>query len=684
MNRPFSFSNKNGCCFFLLTVFCFASSCFAQDKNAMFPAKLTAADFTIQSPLIDSNANAIVMFDKGKISFEGNAKGWFTYVYKRSTRIKIINKKGLGLSTVELLLYKNDESKEKVENVSGITYNLENEKLIETKLGSKEIYDEQYDKNHYFKKFSMPAVKEGSIIEYNYTIKSDFLFNLPSWEFQSADCPTLFTEYNVTIPGMLSYMSIFQGFHNFSIDKSGEGFENYTLRIFKPIGGSYTGDKEEVLSVSTPTSIHRWVMNNLPAFNVENYISSPVNFIDKISFQLYQTYDGEKNHDVSNNWAKASEELLKREDFGKTLHDENGWMDNALQDLLNGEKDSIIIARKIYKYVQDNFTCTNTNDKFIKTDLPDVFRKKSGTVGDINLLLTAMLVHKNIPAVPVLLSTRSAGRIPQNYPMLDRLNYVVCKININATDYFLDATTSFLPFGKLPAKCYNGHARVIATDTAAVYFEPDSLKEKSVINVLIINNAKQEVEGGFTQNQGFYQSLQTKDEIAKSGIAFFEKNLKADYPEEMPISNIITENYKNIDEPVSIKFDFKLNNFNSADIIYFNPMLGESLKKNPFYAAERIYPVEMPYTVDEMYVLNMENPTGYKIDELPKSAKIKLNDDEGMYEYLISSNGSSIQMRRRLLLNKANFLKEDYKTLREFYGFIVNKEAEQIVFKKIK
>ena len=41
-------------------------------------------------------------------------------------------------------------------------------------------------------------------------------------------------------------------------------------------------------------------------------------------------------------------------------------------------------------------------------------------------------------------------------------------------------------------------------------------------------------------------------------------------------------------------------------------------------------------------------------------------------------------MRRRLVLRRANFTNEDYDTLREFYSVIVKKEAEQIVFKKIK
>ena len=79
----------------------------------------------------------------------------------------------------------------------------------------------------------------------------------------------------------------------------------------------------------------------------------------------------------------------------------------------------------------------------------------------------------------------------------------------------------------------------------------------------------------------------------------------------------------------------------------------------------------------------MEVPKGYKIEELPKSAKVMLNEDEGMFEYIIGESGGHIQLRCRTIIKKANFEPEDYQTLRDFFGYIVKKQAEQIVFKKL-
>ena len=679
MNKATIFNSK-----FLLTsiILFFNSTAFCQDSAPKF-GKIKAEDFALKSPVIDSGSNAVIVFDKGDISFEGNTSGWFSYIFKRSKRILVLNKKGFDLATEKVLLYNNQDIKETVEDLVGTTYNIENGAVSETKLNVKDIFDEKSDKNHSYKKFTMPAVKEGSIIEYSYTIKSDYIFQLPAWEFQSALCPTLWSEYNITIPNMLSYALVSQGYHKFDIDKSGEGMKSYSVRR-QTKDGAFGTSREEALYVSSPTTTHRWVIKNVPVLNVENYVFSPNNFIDRISLQLSRTYDGEEFHDVANNWKKVNEELRKSDDFGEPVYEENLWLDKVLTQVIHQDDNLLKKAKDIYYYVQKNYTCTNYDDKYIKTSLQDVVKKKSGTVGDINLLLIAMLNHESIQALPVLLSTREAGRNFPSYPVMERLNYVIGKIRISSTDYYLDATVPFLPFGKLPLDCYNGYARVVSPDSAAVYFEPDSLKETHVVSAFIFNGDGKNLEGSLTNNMGFFESLKTKTNIAQSTLDKYEKDLEALYPESMPISNIKVDSLTLPEQNVSVKFDFKLNSFDDADIVYFNPLLGEALMKNLFYAAERQYPVEMPYLKDEIYLLDMEIPKGYAVDEIPKSTRVMLNDTEGSFEYITHADADKIQLRCRLLVNKVKFLPEDYQTLRDFYGFIVKKEAEQIVFKKIK
>lgn len=118
--------------FFLYLLY--SLSLVAQDKLNIKFGKITPNDFQVSSPLIDSNVNAIVLSDIGNSEFVGNSKGWFSLLFTRHRRVKILNKKGFDAADVSLLLYGNGNQTEKLEDIKGNTYNLENGTVVTTKL----------------------------------------------------------------------------------------------------------------------------------------------------------------------------------------------------------------------------------------------------------------------------------------------------------------------------------------------------------------------------------------------------------------------------------------------------------------------------------------------------------------------------------------------------------------------
>jgi len=656
--------------------------CIAQEKSKNQPGAPVPADFgLLVSPIVDSNTNAIILSEKGSVNFIGNNKGWFSHVFKKYARIKILNKKAFDLATVKIHLYMRDDDAEKVTNIVASTYNLEDGKVVEAKLDKKEVFEDKEDKNHIEKKFTMPAVKEGSIIEYAYTITSDWNFNLPPWEFQSVEYPCLWSEYEVTIPQVLTYIFVKQGVHDFAIDKGGEGHDSYQVTE-KPNNGTL-GVESRDLFINANTVKHRWVMKDIPAFHRENYLSTPRNYIDKIQFQLSKTYNGEDTRDVMNTWKKATEEMLNEEDFGRPLREENDWLNDLVAKITAGSSGSLQQVKAIYYYVSSHFTCTDHYNKYIKTNLRDVVKKNSGTVGDINLLLIAMLRNRGIGADPVILSTREYGFNLSRYPMLEKLNYVIVRVPVDGKVYFLDAAHPQLGFGQLADNCYNGHARIISNkDSGSVYFEADSLKEKKTTMVLISNNGKGELEGSYQSMPGLQESYNTRVKVGAIGEKNYFKNIQTSYGEDLDVSNGAIDSLLRLEDPINIHYDFRLKQTFGSPLIYFNPMFGDARRENPFKAAERKYPVEMPYAMDDLYVFSMEIPEGYVVDELPKSAKVAFNGDQGLFEYLIGRQDNLIQLRCHLKLIKANFPAEDYSSLRDFFAYIVKKESEQIVLKK--
>jgi endonuclease III-like uncharacterized protein len=69
---------------------------------------------------------------------------------------------------------------------------------------------------------------------------------------------------------------------------------------------------------------------------------------------------------------------------------------------------------------------------------------------------------------------------------------------------------------------------------------------------------------------------------------------------------------------------------------------------------------------------------------VPKSVRVKLGEDDGMFEYLVQKDQFGIMLRSRLLIKRALFASEEYEDLRNFFTFVVQKHSEQVVIKKAK
>ena len=653
----------------------------AQDKVNIKFGKVTAADFDLSKNKFDSSASAVVIADIGYSSFEPNYKTGFQINFNHFKRIKIIDKKGFDAATVTIPLYSSGQDVEKLVKLKASTYNIENGKIVETKLDDKSIFTDNLQKNIVLKKFTFPAIKEGSIIEFSYDQSSDFLFELQPWEFQD-EYPHLWSEYEVAIPEYFSYVFLSQGYNPFFIKTIKNGNTHFDMHLQN---GS---ERPQTLALDALVTTSRWVMKDVPALKEEKFTTTISNHISKIEFQLAQIhYPNSTVHDIMGTWAKMSEGLMEDEKFGVDLKRNNGWLDDDLKMIIKGAANDMEKAQKIYTYVRDNFSCTEHSGVYMKNSLKTVFKNKTGNEAEINLLLCAMLTHEKINADPVILSTRSHGITHQMYPLMDRFNYVICATVIDNAVHYLDASRPRLGFALLPSYCYNGNARLISTTSPSeVFFEADSAKELKLTSVIIINSEKKPgvMEGSFQSSLGNFESYNLRETISKKNNKEYFKDIQASYGNETEINDGDIDSLKQFEYPVTVHYNFTIKHDAEDGIIYFSPLLSEAYKENPFKSADRKYPVEMTSTTDETYVLNMEIPTGYVIDELPKSVKVAYNETDGYFEYLIMKDENNVQLRSHIKLNRANFSSEDYSTLREFFAFIVKKQSEQIVFKKKK
>lgn len=648
-----------------------------QKSNLKF-GDIKVQDFEPTAYEVDSSASAVVLADIGESKFEGNNDGFFSIVFKHHKRIRVMNKNGFDNASITITVYSQGNAEEKIEDLEAYTYNIEGQKVVATKLEKSSVFKDRINKYFTVRKFTFPNLKEGSILEYKYKIITPFYRYLRSWDFQGS-MPRVWSEYSVSVPSMFDYVLLNQGYRTYDIADASASNEAFNILI----PGETAYDRSEVVKWDGSVFNNVWGISNVPALKNEAYTTSINNHIQKIEFQLRAIrWPSGKVDDFMGNWMKLADDLLKDEDFGAQLAKSNSYFDSEINKVLDGAKNEKEKAAKIYSYVRDHFTCTDHSAIWLSNPLKKTFQTKNGNVADINLLLTAILRSKGFEAQPVLLSTTDNGKAYELYPLINRFNYVITRVRVDGDYILLDASRSKIGFGKLPSDVYNGYARIIEQPIPnLINLSPDSLAESKLTSVFVMNAEDgKRMTGSYTSNLGYYESLHLRDRLAKTTTEDYFKEVEKSYSFEIDLKDPSVDMLKSYDEPAIVKYDFDFTT--EDDIIYFNPLLTEALKENPFTSANREYPVEMPYTINETYVLNMDIPKGYIVDELPKSARVKLNEEEGMFEYLISANEKNIQFRSRLVIRKATFQKEDYEMLRNFFSMIVKKQSEMVVLKK--
>ncbi len=664
----------------ILSIIFFISAKAQNIKNEKF-GTIKIEDFSPKSSILKDD-DAVILSDVCSSEFEGNNNGNFTIIYKQHKKILIRKKTAFDAASFKVNLYQgNSLTEERLDDVEAATYNLENGKIVVTKLDKEAVINEKINRYNNAKKFTMPDVKEGCIIEYSYKLKTQFWDHLRSGNFQS-QYPTLWSEYQVTIPPMFGYVVVKKGDYKefLKVDSFKNIFKSYSI-LFRGESayesasvGSFSGDAKWLL----------WVMKDVPAYKKEDFVANHSEHKIKFEFELHTVKYSETNtKQYIKSWLETASDLLKSESFGQILDKEkNGWIEKEVN-TLTGKLEGIECAKKIFSYVRDNFICTDYDAIRLSDDPKKIFKNKKGNVADINLLLTAMLYQKGFIANPILLSTRGNGKVSEVSAILDEYDYVICQLKIDSTTYLLDASQSKIGFGKLPSFCYNGYSRMIAEMPYLVDLSANKLNESKTTIVFMINGENKKMEASYESKLGYIESQDLRKKLTATSTADYIKEIAKAYPVEAQIDSIEIVNQKNLDEVITVRYDFKFPKADE-DIIYFNPFFAEATKENIFKAERRKLPVEMSFTFDETYILDMEVPTSYKVDEMPKSVRSKFNDGEGLFEYIIANKEGHIQLRCKFQLNNANYSAEDYDSLREFFGLMVKKQAEQIVFKKIK
>ncbi|KFF20200.1 DUF3857 domain-containing protein [Flavobacterium hydatis] len=633
----------------------------------------------------DTSAAAAILYKKGVSRLEYDMTDGFIIMTEVESRIKIYKKEGYDWANQNISYYIGASGlKENVTFSDAVTYNLVDGKIEKTKLKSDGVFDENFNKYFNMKKITMPNVKEGSVIEYKYTIKSPSISSMRDWYFQ-ASIPVNYSEFVTKIPEFYVFNTKQKGyiFPEVNVEKNTRSImfvskEQSRGGGFNVAQTSYSNEKVDYVENKTT-----YTAKNLPAMKEEGYVNNIRNYTSCIEHELSaKKFPNEPVKSFSTDWNSVVKTIYNYESFGPELN-KTGYFEDDLKTLLAGVDTQDERIYLILNFVKSRVKWNGYTDYGCDNGVKKAYKEKTGNVADINLMLTAMLSHSGLTANPVLVSTRSNGIAIS--PNRTAFNYVIAAVETANGIILLDASDKYSNPNILPFRALNWMGRLIRKDGTS---EEINLMPKivSANNVSMSYNvdASGNVSGKTRKQYTNYNAMMFRNNIGNVKEDVYLEKLENDN-NKIEISEYSRTNEKELLLPVIETYSFSGNNLCEiiGGKIYIDPMLFFTNKQNPFTQENREYPVDYGFPSSNKYSINITIPEGFAVESMPVSGGFAMENDLGLFKFMSTVNQNVLQIVMTHQINEAIILAEYYPMLKGYYKGMIAKENEKIVLKRI-
>lgn len=628
----------------------------------------------------DSSAAAAILYKKGKTRIEYDTNYGFVTVAEVETRIKIYKKEGYNWANQNVWYYNEPDFKEKVNFSDAVTYNLVDGKIEKTKLKSDGVFDEVVSKYRGQKKITMPNVKEGSVIEFSYIIRSPSDRVIREWDFQTS-IPVNYSEFSTYIPEYYVFNTRQKGY---AFPKKTE-VTNQRSVIFtnKDRDSEYLHTKTKF---STSTANYKetqttYVAIDFPAMKDEAYVNNIDNYTSSIQHELSMTkFPQSETKLYSVDWDAVVHTIYK--DIGPELN-KTGYFEEDLKKKLEGKNTTDERILVVLDYVKANVKWNDYFGYSCDSGVKKAYKEKTGNIADINLMLTAMLRYAGLTANPVLVSTRANGI--SIFPNRTAFNYVIAAVETPNGNILLDASDRFSTPNILPLRALNWYGRLIRKDGSSE--EVDLMPQKTSNDIVFMSysiDAEGKVTGKTRRQCTDYNAMITRENI--NGLKEEEYLEKLENRNnKIEISEYSRTNEKELLLPTMETYSFTGNNLCEVigGKIYVSPMLFFTNEQNPFKQDLREYPVDFGFPFMDKYNITLQIPEGFTAEVLPAPSIINMEDNLGSFKFNIAPTANGYQINIQHQINEAIVSTQKYEMLKEYYKAMIAKQTEKIVLKRI-
>ncbi|MFN8252073.1 MAG: DUF3857 domain-containing protein [Ferruginibacter sp.] len=631
----------------------FAAALFSITVSAQdFPSwgTITADEVALKECAFDKEAPAVVLIDEAIANHDDE----YNLITIRHIKIKILKQSGFDFANIEIPYVRKDKQ-QYVEKVEAMVTNIEDNGVATvTQVEKKSIYDNNVDAFTGKVIFTFPNIKVGSIIEYKYKIFSEHYGYLDEWAFHNY-LPVVKSCFKLYVPPRLEFTYQVQKAHDYPI-------------VIKPV-------PEEA-------SMY-FEMNNMPGIDNEPFMDARKDYIQKVIFQISGYNNRSTGYQKTNTtWEEVIREFQSASDFGsqlrKSLAGTGDFMDKV-KTYPTGEAK----LKAVLEFVRMNMKWNGYNSRFSVEGIKDAWNKRTGTNGDINLILVNLLRETGLEAYPVLVSERSHGKVRTDYPFIDQFNTVFAKVVINDVNYYLDATDKYTPYNMIPKDILNTTALVVDRKKGGlVNISNDSLIYDEYIHTVMQMDTAGKVTGDAIIKSDGYAKAEKIALIKTNGDNDFVNNvLKNDDFSAITAFKFLNKEADSLRAEQQFKFEKQLT---ASGGYYFIPLNSFSgLAKNPFTSSKRFSNINFGFGRKINLYTSVQLPAGF-VPEMPRPIRITTPDHDISFgrstEYDKETN--TVVCMILIEFKKSLYNYDEYSLLQQLYKKMFEYLKEPLALKK--
>ncbi len=571
-------------------------------------------------------------------------------------RIKILTEEGRKYANVEIPFLKGREDVVKVKartiRPDGSTVDFGGQVFEKYLVKGKGV-------KYLAKTFTLPDVQVGSVIEYVYTMDLG--------------------EYMVFDSHWILSDELFTKKAQFSL----KPYTGFSLRW------SWLGLPEGVLPKQGPDHIVRMEANNIPAFQLEDYMPPPNELKSRVDFIYEQGY---ADKDQDSYWKRIGKTW---NGYLESFVDKRKEMQQAVAQIVSPNDPPEVKLRKIYDRVQQ---IRNTSYEEQKTqqqakrekekwdeNVEDVWKRGYGTSIQLTWLFLGLVRAAGFEAYGCWVSDRREYFFNPVTMQSAKLNTNVVLVKFNGKDLYLDPGAAFTPFGLLTWSETGVKGLRLDKDGGSwIQTTLPQPSESRIERVGKLNLSETgDLEGKLTVTYiglaAMYHRVEERnaDQVARK--KFLEESVTEQIPAASEAELTNKPDWSSSETPLVAEFTLKIPGWASSAgrRVLLPAAIFTAGEKGVFEHASRVQPVYFEYPYQKTDDVTVVLPPGWQISSLPR-----VQDENGksiVYYLKVEPGPGTLQLTRKLTFDVVLVAPKYYGALRNFFQTIRTGDGEQIV-----